>query len=499
MKKFLLFVVLLALAAGATWYCAGRGTAPVIDIQSPTTAIGAAGRLELAIDTPNGQLNRLTVSIEQQGVVMPVYVFPGEGAVQPSQAGPNRVTLVGTIGKQQAPQLVAGKATVIVSAERPVLFGYQHIRTTVRRDVEVRFEPPTVAALSTFQFINLGGSEMVVYRVSPADVDSGVRVGEYEYRGYPASGAGIPNADPGLRVAFFALLWDQDPAAPMALYARDAVGNEAHAPFDYRVFPKVYKHSRIELDDRYLARVVPPILQNSPELKVDNPSDLLGSFLRINNDLRRMNGEQIAALAQKSAPQILWQGAFKQLVNTAVEGSFADQRTYVYKGQEVDHQTHLGFDLASIAMTPVVAANRGRVLHAGWLGIYGNCVIVDHGMGLQSLYAHLSSIQVKVGDEVQEGQQLGRSGATGLAGGDHLHFTMLVGGHAVTPVDWWSAQWVQDRILRKLGDAGAPASVTQIKAVSGPQAQTRTRAPGRNQGSSKSSSKSSSKGKSRRK
>ena len=100
------------------------------------------------------------------------------------------------------------------------------------------------------------------------------------------------------------------------------------------------------------------------------------------------------------------------------------------------------------------AANRGRVLHAGWLGIYGNCVILDHGMGLQSLYAHLSSVDVSVGQMVESEAQLGRSGATGLAGGDHLHFTMLLGGNAITPIDWWSAQWVQDRILRKFADAG---------------------------------------------
>ena len=88
-----------------------------------------------------------------------------------------------------------------------------------------------------------------------------------------------------------------------------------------------------------------------------------------------------------------------------MEAGFADQRTYVYGGQDVDQQVHLGFDLASTLAAPVLAANRGRVLHAGWLGIYGNCVILDHGMGLQSLYAHLSSIEVQVGDLVERDQQ----------------------------------------------------------------------------------------------
>jgi murein DD-endopeptidase MepM/ murein hydrolase activator NlpD len=195
-------------------------------------------------------------------------------------------------------------------------------------------------------------------------------------------------------------------------------------------------------------------LQNSTELKVDDPSNLLASYLAINRELRRMNNETIANLALSTSPEILWRGPFKQLINTAVEAGFADQRTYVYNGADVDRQVHLGFDLASTSAAPVLAANRGRVVHAGWLGIYGNCVILDHGMGLQSLYAHLSSLAVNAGDLVDSEATLGRSGATGLAGGDHLHFTMLLGGNAITPVDWWSAQWVQDRVLRKFSDAG---------------------------------------------
>jgi len=183
----------------------------------------------------------------------------------------------------------------------------------------------------------------------------------------------------------------------------------------------------------------------------------LAAYLAINRDLRRMNNDSIAALAAETAPEMLWQGPFKQLINTAVEAGFADQRTYVYNGQDVDHQVHLGFDLASTAAAPIRAANRGRVVHAGWLGIYGNCVILDHGLGLQSLYAHLSSIGVTVGEVVESEAELGRSGATGLAGGDHLHFTMLLGGSAITPIDWWSAQWVSDRVLRKLNEAGLPA------------------------------------------
>jgi murein DD-endopeptidase MepM/ murein hydrolase activator NlpD len=254
-------------------------------------------------------------------------------------------------------------------------------------------------------------------------------------------------------VAFFAMLWDQDVDTPISLYARDEVGNESRASFDYRVFPKSFRKSQIDLDDRFLQKVVPEILYNTPELKVENPSDLLSSYLQINRELRRQNNARITELARATAPKILWEGAFKQLINTAVEAGFADQRSYVYDGKEVDQQVHLGYDLASTTNAPVLSANRGQVLHAGWLGIYGNCVIVDHGMGLQSLYAHLSVIDVRVGDVVEKSGRLGLSGATGLAGGDHLHFTMLIAGRAVTPIDWWSEQWVEDRVMRKLYQA----------------------------------------------
>jgi murein DD-endopeptidase MepM/ murein hydrolase activator NlpD len=201
--------------------------------------------------------------------------------------------------------------------------------------------------------------------------------------------------------------------------------------------------------------VVPEILEHAPELKLTAPpaGEMEPAFLKVNGELRRINADQIAAFAAKTVAARLWEGPFVQLGNSQVEARFADQRTYIYKGQEIDHQVHLGFDLAVTTRIPVVAANAGTVLNASWLGIYGNCVILDHGMGVQSLYGHLSSFDVKPGDTVTRGQTLGRSGMTGLAGGDHLHFTMLVGGRMVTPVEWWDQHWIADRVERKLKEA----------------------------------------------
>jgi hypothetical protein len=449
----LLVVFVLGGGAAAAWVMAGRAEGPVIEIAEPTEAIGQLGRLVLNIDSPGGKLSALEVSLEQKGTRLPLLNTVDADIEKLPRDENGRIRVERPIGKRKFPELQSGDARIVVNAVRPVLFGYRTAASTASRDIQVSLAPPQIAVRSSFHFINYGGSEMVVYRLTPPTATSGVRVGDVDYPGFPAEGAGIANAEPGLHVAFFAVLWNQEDTVPIRIVARDALGNEGATSFDYRIVPKRFRDSRIPVDDRFLARVVPAILQNSTELKVADPSDLVASFLSINRDLRQQNNATIAALAKQSAPKILWQGAFRQLSNTAVEAGFADRRTYIYKDKSIDEQTHLGFDLASNSAAPVEAANSGQVVFAGWLGIYGNCVVVDHGMGLQSLYAHLSSIDVKVGDSVRTNQALGRTGATGMAGGDHLHFTMLLGGNPVTSVDWWSAQWVQDRIVRKLREA----------------------------------------------
>jgi murein DD-endopeptidase MepM/ murein hydrolase activator NlpD len=450
----LVFIVVLAL--GGAFLYAGRLAGPAIQINKPERFVGAASPLEVAIDAPGAHLEELQIVFEQNGKTVPLFSLADHKDAQVRQDGADRVVVAREVGKQVIPELQSGDARITVTAARKVLYGIRTVRATATRDVKVRLERPRVAVVSTHHYINHGGSEMVVYRATPADVTSGVVVGDVEYPGFPAVGAtvdGVSIADPALRVAFFALLHDQDRSTPIRLFARDEAGNSARADFDFRVFPKPFKRSRIELDDRFLDRVVPAILEGTTEVTPEG--DNLARFLVVNGELRRKNAEKIASFAAGTAPELLWRGqVFHPFTNSAVESAFADQRTYIYKGKEVDKQVHLGFDLASYAGTPIVSANRGIVVFADELGIYGNCVIIDHGMGVQSLYAHLSSMDVKPGQTIEKEQQIGRSGMTGMAGGDHLHFTMLVHGRMVNPVEWWDAHWIQDRILRKLKAAG---------------------------------------------
>ena len=457
MRTLLALVLALLIAFGLVWFLAGRAAGPAITLNAPTAVVGQQTPLKIDVYAPGGNVTALDVVLEQNGQPTSVGSLAQPQALKIVPAA-DHVAVTGEIGRKSTPTLKTGSATLVVNATRPVLFGLRQVSSSFRKDLQVRLTPPTLAVLSQFHFINQGGAEVVVYQVNPADVASGVRVGELEYPGVAATGAGIANAAPGLRVAFFPFLFNQSPSTPVSLWARDEAGNVAQASLDSKVNAKQFRKSTIPLDDPFLQKVVPAILQNTPDLKVTDANDLLASYLAINRDLRQQNNDTIRTIGRtKTAKEILWRGPFRQMTNSAVEAGFADERTYTYKGKPVDKQVHLGFDLASTQNAPILAANRGTVVFAGFLGIYGNCVIVDHGMGLQSLYAHLSSIGVQEGQSVEMNAELGRSGQTGLAGGDHLHFTMVLHGEFVTPVDWWSTQWIEDRVMRKLRAAGAPA------------------------------------------
>jgi murein DD-endopeptidase MepM/ murein hydrolase activator NlpD len=456
-RRALVAIVVIGIGSGAAaWFLAGREAGPAIEIKSPDAFIGQKSSLELFVDAPAGKLTRLSAALTQGGKAL--HVFSLDDATGTSgdvkQASSDRLWIIRPLGKASQPELVAGPATLTITAARPVLFGWREAETTVTKDLTVRLEPPRVGVVSTHHFLNLGGSEFVVLRATPPDVSAGVTVAGVSFPAFPGASVGL--SDPALKVAFFALPFDQDANTPVTAFARDEAGNSATANVERQAFPKVFQRSRIPIDTNFLSRVVPAIASNTPALGVKT-DDLLAAFLTINRDLRQQNNATIAALAAKTAPEMLWEEAFAQLGNTQVESRFADHRTYIFEGRDVDQQTHLGFDLASTQQAPVTASNKGVVVHAAYLGIYGNCVIVDHGLGVQSLYAHLSTIDVKEGDTVEKGQTLGRSGTTGLAGGDHLHFTMLVGGVQVNPVEFWDGHWMEDRVFRKIREAGGSA------------------------------------------
>ncbi len=300
--------------------------------------------------------------------------------------------------------------------------------------------------MTTQHYINQGGCDMTVFKVSAGTTESGVQVGDTFYPSFPAK-----ESDPLMRLCLFAYAYNTDPSTVPHIVARDDAGNESKASISYKIFPKKFHSDTFDLDKlsggHFLENVVPPIMSQTPELH--DQGSLLKNFLLINGSLRQEDAEKLVELSRHTATHFLWNGTFLRLP-AKTEASFADYRTYKFGGQEVDHQTHLGFDLAGSEHMPVRAANDGVVVLAGFFGIYGNAVVIDHGCGVQSLYGHMSSLEVKEGDTVKKEQEIGRSGQTGLAGGDHLHFTILLDGVPVNPVEWWDPHWIHDRITAKL-------------------------------------------------
>lgn len=422
-----------------------RSTHSDVKLEPVPKAIGTATPLKLRIANPHG-FRSVTVWLEQNGArekmfeaSRPAHRWSWKGNEAPQELAFNAAA------KKE------GKAKIIIEVDSNDLRGSTD---TASYDVEVITRPPTVVADGVQHYINQGGSELVVFTPAGSWVEAGVHAGKYTSRSFPKPGSSTE------RFSLFAYPWDLPSDTIPVVYVKNVAGTEATARFWTKIFPKKFRQRDIELSDSFLDKVL-------AELDPSGTGDKVERFLKINRDMRRENNQTLADLRLKTAERFLWSGPFLQLANSKVESQFADVRTYVYKGKKVDTQVHLGFDLSVVQHTAVVAANDGIVLWADRLGIYGNCIVVDHGYGLQSVYGHLSSIGVKVGDAVKKGQEMGRSGATGLAGGDHLHFTMQVDGTQINPVEWWDAHWIQDRVLSKIngsvkastaGGAAAPVA-----------------------------------------
>jgi len=306
----------------------------------------------------------------------------------------------------------------------------------------VDLTPPRIDLLTTQHNVRLGGVELAVFRQSSDTVRSGVEVDKYFF---PAVLGYF--TDPGVALAFFAVPQDVSDTARPRLVALDAAGNRREVYLPCTIKPRTFADRTLPIDDDFLTRKVPEIEHDSG---VTPNADLVKGYLYINGELRRQNEAHIRELTATSQPQPLWDGAFHRQSNAAPLSSFADRRSYTYHGEVIDHQTHLGFDLASLKLSPVEAAQNGVVVLAGNLGIYGNAVILDHGLGIFSLYGHLSTIAVRTGERVKTAQPLGQTGETGLAGGDHLHFSIMLHGVHVDPVEWWDPHWLHDHVTPKL-------------------------------------------------
>jgi murein DD-endopeptidase MepM/ murein hydrolase activator NlpD len=438
----IILLIVLALLIVPTTILLVLSTHTALDID-PVKVVGVSTPVHVRAVNPHGERS-LQVTVQQDGKsydLAPI-IRTSRILVVERHAPPADATF--TVGTQSVKELHDGKARIIITSVSNDLRGSTDTKTL---DVDVMTAPPRVAADGAQHYINQGGAELVVFTPGGAWTEAGVKVGDRVFKSFA-----LPD-HPGQYFSLFAFGWDLPVDTPLSVVATNPTGARANASFWYKIFPKKFRSSTIKLEDMHVDRIVNQI---DPDGKIKG--DLIERFVWINSEMRKQNNKVLADLRLETEPKFLWTGAFLPMVDSTVESRFADDRTYTWQGKKVDQQTHLGFDLAKVAHAPVPAANDGKVIFADNLGIYGNCIVIDHGFGLQTIYGHMSQFEVKKGDMVKKAQEIGRTGSTGLAGGDHLHFTMQIDGVQVNAVEWWDPHWIHDRILSKTSSAGVEAA-----------------------------------------
>ena len=445
----LVLLVLVAAGGGAAALLRCEGSPPEVRAAEPL-AVGREPRslvLELG-DTGSG-LRDVSVGIVVQGKEQPLLVQHWSGSwLRGGRPGTERLEVP---LDPKALGVKEGDTTLHVVAHDWSWRGFfAGNETSVDLPVSVDLHAPRISIENGLTYLERGGSGLVAYQIDEPVIRDGVEVAGVFFPGYPAPGGGKR------RLALFAIPQDAPPDPPIQVVAVDRVGNRSAVGWATRLKERGFPDVELNLPPSFMQRKVPELAQ-AVGIEVGDP---VPTFQRINSEIRAANEKKIRDVLHQAdrSSEKLWDGAFEQLRNSKVTSHFAERRSYFVDGQKISQATHYGYDLATLANGPITASNRGRVVYADDLGIYGNCVLIDHGMGLTSLYGHLSRIDVKPGDSVEKGQQLGVSGQTGLAGGDHLHFAILVGDVYVDPVEWWDPKWVREKIDAVYAPEAAPSA-----------------------------------------
>jgi murein DD-endopeptidase MepM/ murein hydrolase activator NlpD len=408
---------------------------PSATFEQPVVVLGENPAFRLQVEASRGNVTGVEVRLVQGEVDAIAYKeeFAGD---QPS------VTVDAAFALRPL-GITQGEAMLVIqttdSFVRPRLKEESALETAVTVDLT----PPPLAVRSATRYPSPGGAGIAVLYAD--DVEQlGIAVGDRWFRAY-ASGSD------GLYTALFALGVGHDPAIVPAAVAMDAAGNRTTRELPVVMKSEPVARGSVPLGHDWLRRKLPPLLPARSDFSNEALPD---AFREVSVDLRAEAAAERDRLASESSPNRQWSGRFVPMRNGKVMSEFGKSRTYVLDDEVLDEKVHQGYDLASVAMAEVPAANDGTVVYSGPLTIYGNTVIIDHGQGLMTLYGHCSSLQVAVGDAVKKGQIVARTGATGLAGGDHLHLEVIVGGVPVNPLEWLDGSWIQSHIEGPIAEGG---------------------------------------------
>jgi len=315
--------------------------------------------------------------------------------------------------------------------------------TTKEITLKVDKTPPAVSILANSQDIIQGGSALVIFSASD---DRGIA--KAFVRTTSRDFAVQPYKKEGYFVGLFA--WPfRDNDYDANLYVEDVAGNTVMTPINLLTWSRKYKDSWIKASDKFIDGKITDLATMEPKYM---KTDRLERFKAVNETMRIDNENLIhahtKAISQAILPSAWKVNKFYPLKGGKNVADFGDHRYYYHqdKSKAITESYHLGYDLASVQNANLISSNSGKVVFVGYNGIYGNLPIIDHGLGLYTLYGHCDSLFVKEGDEVKAGDVIAKTGKTGLALGDHVHFGILVQGEEVRPIEWMEPNWIKANI-----------------------------------------------------
>ncbi|CAN2041752.1 Peptidase M23 domain-containing protein [Candidatus Magnetomoraceae bacterium gMMP-15] len=443
-KWRVILVIFIIFIGTMTWFLAGRleGKAPDIIINQLSEITGSPCEISgRASDLKNG-IRNIKISLFKDGrdYMLLNKIFPAESFMGKSQVIEYDINLKIDTKKFG---ISDGNATLRINSSDHSWRNWWN-GNKAYKEIKIIFDtkPPNIDVLTHAHNISQGGAGVIIYRVSEENTKNGVHVGKNFFKGYSGY-----FKEPLVYMAFFAINYNQGTDTELSVIALDKAGNRSRSGVYYNIRRKTFQKDNLNISDRFLK-------WKMSEFQVETPPSskppLVVKFLQINRELRKKNFEIISSACKNPDKKIYWQGSFLRLPKSANRAGFADHRSYYYNGKIIDKQIHMGIDLASLAHSPVPAANSGKIIFKESVGIYGKTIIIDHGFGLFSMYSHLSRFNIENGQKVSKGEIIGYTGTTGMAGGDHLHFSMIVQGVFCNPIEWWDAKWIRDNITEKI-------------------------------------------------
>ncbi|MCW9050013.1 MAG: M23 family metallopeptidase, partial [Deltaproteobacteria bacterium] len=384
-KLFFLVIIVGIISAGVFYF---RDTKPPqISLTPSSGPISKKSKLLLALNDEGVGLKNLQVMVVQGANQLPLL----------KRDFPTQTRVVDLELDLASLKLEEGGIQIEVLATDQSIYHFGK-GNTVQQLFNLTYDtrPPVISILSKAHNLTKGGSGLVTFSLNE-DVDKvGVQFGEHFFPAYLQ--------DSGIYACLFAYPYfvKSEDFVPRVV-AQDLAGNERQAGIYYRANNKKFRQRKINISKSFLDQKIPEF-----EALVPDITDPLEIFLYVNRDVRTKNRAQIVELGRKTSATPLWEGTFLRQPQTATLAQFADYRTYYHEGKEIDKTVHLGQDLASVAQAEIIAENSGEVVWSEYLGIYGQCVVIDHGLGLQSLYAHMSQVSVQPGEMVTRGQVIGR-------------------------------------------------------------------------------------------